>query len=204
MKNLIYLGLGSNIGNRAENIISALSFLQSSGFVKINKISNFYETSPVGPKQRDFYNIAAKAKTSLKPHDLLFLVKKAEEILGRKPSKRLAKRLIDIDILFYNDEITAGIGSGFRRNGKAKAAIAKAKAPKQSKVPAANSAFRSPLFALPLTIPHKEVCRRLFVLIPMAEIAPDYIHPVLNRKIKHILKSKLLTPCNQKVRIVSE
>ncbi|MCL2485811.1 MAG: 2-amino-4-hydroxy-6-hydroxymethyldihydropteridine diphosphokinase [Endomicrobia bacterium] len=169
MKNKIFLGLGSNIGDRKENIISSLSFLQSSGFININKISSFYETSPVGPKQRNFYNIVAEALTCLKPQELLCLIKKTEEILGRKPAKRWTSRLIDIDILFYNNKIFT---------------------------------LRSSLFTLPLVIPHKEICSRLFVLIPFAEIAPEFVHPVLNRKIKHILEKKLLTLRNQKVKII--
>lgn len=100
----IYLGIGSNIGDRAENIISALSFLQSNG-VLINKISSFYETSPVGPKQRNFYNITALAQTSLHPQELLIFIKQAEPLLGRKASKRWGARIIDIDVLFYEAQI---------------------------------------------------------------------------------------------------
>ncbi|MCL2389847.1 MAG: 2-amino-4-hydroxy-6-hydroxymethyldihydropteridine diphosphokinase [Endomicrobia bacterium] len=179
MKNKIFLSLGSNIGNRKENIISALSFLESSGFVKINKISSFYETSPVGPKQMNFYNIVVEALTILPPGDLLRLVKRTEEILGRKFSHRWTARLIDIDILFYNNKIqtTANVDSRFRGNDRRGGA---------------------------LTIPHKEISNRLFVLIPMAEIATDFVHPVLNKKIGRILEKKLLTLGNQKVRIISK
>ena len=173
MKNKIFLSLGSNIGNRKKNIISALSFLQSSGFVKINKISSYYETSPVGPKQRDFYNITVKAITILTPGDLLRLVKRTEEILGRKPSTRWRARFIDIDILFYNNKVV-------------------------------NSSLLAPSSSPRLTVPHKEICNRLFVLIPMVEIAPDFIHPVLNKQIRHILEKKLLTLGNQKVKIINK
>jgi 2-amino-4-hydroxy-6-hydroxymethyldihydropteridine diphosphokinase len=104
-KETVYLGLGSNIGDRGGNLISALSFLQSSGFVDIVKISSFYETSAVGFKQRGFYNIAVKAKTELLPRELLCLVKNIEVLAGRKPSKRWGPRVIDIDILFFSDKI---------------------------------------------------------------------------------------------------
>jgi 2-amino-4-hydroxy-6-hydroxymethyldihydropteridine diphosphokinase len=165
MEKEIYLGLGSNIGDRAENIISALSLLQSSGYVEIEKISSFYETSPIGPKQRNFCNIAAKAKTGLLPKALLVLIKQAEAILGRKPSRRWGKRTIDIDILFYASKVVN--------------------------------------FQFSLTVPHKEIENRLFVLAPLNEIAPDFKHPVLNKRIGVILKNKLsaLMQNGQKVRI---
>lgn len=97
----IYLSLGSNIGNRKENIFSALSMLQSSGFVNIQKISSFYETSAIGPKQRNFYNIVVKAQTSLIPFKLLTIIKHIEKLLGRKDAARWTARIIDIDILIY-------------------------------------------------------------------------------------------------------
>ncbi|MDR1663211.1 MAG: 2-amino-4-hydroxy-6-hydroxymethyldihydropteridine diphosphokinase [Endomicrobium sp.] len=107
MNNVIYLGLGSNIGNRIENIIFALSALQSSGFIGIKKISSFYETSPIGPNQRKFYNIAVKAKTSLNPRDLLFIIKQIEELMGRKKTLHWGPRIIDVDILFFNRIVIA-------------------------------------------------------------------------------------------------
>ncbi len=161
----IFLSLGSNIGDRGENILSALSFLQSSGYVDICKISSFYETSAVGPRQKSFYNIAVKATTALKPQDLLLLVKRAEEILGRKKSKRWGRRLIDIDILFFGSKTVK------TKN---------------------------------LVIPHKEVQNRLFALVPLSEIAANFIHPLLNRKINMILKNNLLTLKEQKVKIVAK
>jgi 2-amino-4-hydroxy-6-hydroxymethyldihydropteridine diphosphokinase len=152
MNNVIYLGLGSNIGNRAENIISALSLLQSSSFVKIEKISSFYETSPIGPKQRKFYNIAIKAGTPLNPQDVLSLIKQIEELIGRKKTLHWGPRVIDIDILFFNNIIIA------EKN---------------------------------LVIPHKEIQNRLFVLVPLNEIAGDFVCPFSNKKIGSILNEKL-------------
>ena len=163
MKNKIYLGLGSNAGDRAENITSALSFLQSSGLAAVKKISSLYETSPIGPKQRSFYNAVAEAETALAPKDLLALVKQAERLLGRRVSKRWGPRIIDIDILFYG----------------------------QSIVKIKN-----------LTIPHAQILKRLFTLMPMNEIAPDFVHPTLNRKINAILNENLLTLADQKVKII--
>jgi 2-amino-4-hydroxy-6-hydroxymethyldihydropteridine diphosphokinase len=181
MENEIYLGLGSNIGDRAENIVSALSLLQSSGYVEIEKISSFYETSPIGPKQRNFYNIAAKAKTALSPKALLALIKRAEAVLGRKPSLRWGKRVIDIDILFYGGKVIniQGLSADSKDAGVC-------------------------LCALPLTVPHKEIENRLFVLVPLNEIAPDFKHPVLNAEINDILKSKLALweEAEQRIKII--
>ena len=175
MKEKIYLGIGSNVGDRAECIMSALSFLQSSGFVSLRRISSLYETSPVGPKQRNFYNAVAEAETSLEPQELLVLVKEVERLIGRKTSKRWGPRPIDIDILFYGDKILA------RRI----------------------STLNSQLFTLPLEIPHREIQNRLFVLFPLNEIAPEFIHPTLNRKINTILHESLLTLEDQKVKIIN-
>jgi 2-amino-4-hydroxy-6-hydroxymethyldihydropteridine diphosphokinase len=107
MKNIIYLGLGSNIGDRMENILSSLSFLQSSEFINIKTLSSFYETSSVGPEQRSFYNAVVKAHTDLSAFDLLTVIKQAEHILGRKKTIKWGPRIIDIDILFFNKKIIA-------------------------------------------------------------------------------------------------
>jgi len=165
MKNKIYLGFGSNIGDRRANIIAGLSFLQSCGFVDILRCSSFYETSAVGKKQKDFINAAAEAATSLSAKELLSHVKQAERLLGRKVSFRRGPRLIDIDIFFYGSLVL------------------------NSKKPY-------------LSIPHKEIQNRLFALMPLAEIAPDFIHPVFNMKIERILEVKKLTLALQKVKII--
>lgn len=163
MKNKIFLSLGSNIGNRMGNIEITLSFLQSSCFIYIKKISSFYKTSPIGPKQRSFYNIVASAKTNLSPDNLLHLLKETQEVIGRVKTLHWGPRIIDIDILFFNNDIVK----------------------KQF-----------------LTIPHKEIQNRLFVLVPLAEIARDFIHPILKQKICDILNEKLLTLRCQKVKIL--
>jgi 2-amino-4-hydroxy-6-hydroxymethyldihydropteridine diphosphokinase len=161
-KKTIYLSLGSNIGKRSKNIISALSFLQSSLFINIKKVSSFYETSPIGPKQRNFYNIAVEAETELNPKVLLFLIKRSENILGCSKKIMWGPRIIDIDILFFGKEI---INSD------------------------------------DITIPHREIQNRLFVLIPLCEISSNFIHPCFKKKISDILSDKLLTLRHQKVRI---
>ncbi|MBR3627787.1 MAG: 2-amino-4-hydroxy-6-hydroxymethyldihydropteridine diphosphokinase [Elusimicrobia bacterium] len=100
----IYLSLGSNIGNRRKNLEKAVKELEKNNIKKI-KISSFYETEPVGPKQRNFYNVAGKFETNLSPQNLLKTVKQIEDKIGRKKTYRWGPRVIDIDILFYGKQI---------------------------------------------------------------------------------------------------
>ncbi|MDR3253816.1 MAG: 2-amino-4-hydroxy-6-hydroxymethyldihydropteridine diphosphokinase, partial [Endomicrobium sp.] len=132
-------------------------------FVSVKKISSFYSTSPIGPKQRSFYNIAVKAQTNLNPEKLLLFIKHIEYTLGRISTMKWGPRIIDIDILFFGNQV---ISDNF------------------------------------LTVPHKEIQNRLFVLVTLCEIAGNFIHPVLKRRIKNILCEKSLTLKCQKVKII--
>jgi 2-amino-4-hydroxy-6-hydroxymethyldihydropteridine diphosphokinase len=99
-----YLGLGSNMGEREINLLKALSLLGQE--TQLIKTSSIYETEPVGyEKQASFLNMVCQVCTKLKPVDLLRLVKQIEENLGRKSSFRNAPRIIDIDILLYDNTI---------------------------------------------------------------------------------------------------
>jgi len=99
-----YLSLGSNLGHREANIASALKTLGQEA--RIVKVSSLYETEPVGYKDQPwFLNLVCAVETDLSPHALLKLAKTTEKILGRKPTLRFGPRLIDIDILFYDDLI---------------------------------------------------------------------------------------------------
>jgi 2-amino-4-hydroxy-6-hydroxymethyldihydropteridine diphosphokinase len=98
----IYLALGSNLGNRLENLKEAISSLSPQMTVKAK--SHVYETLPWGfEDQPKFLNQALKAQTYLQPEPLLKHIKRLEIALGRKPSFQNGPRLIDIDILFYDD-----------------------------------------------------------------------------------------------------
>ena len=108
------------------------------------------ETEPWGvPDQPLFINMAVSVKTVLSPDNLLALCKKIETDLGRTETILWGPRIIDLDILFYDDVITARPD---------------------------------------LTIPHPHIKDRDFVLRPLAEIAPDLIHPVLKKSIKELLE----------------
>lgn len=98
----VYLGLGSNLGNRKSNIKSALIYLGKNE-VEVKKISTIIETEPVGgPRQSKFLNAVIEAETRLNPEDLLALIKIIEQKLGREKTAVNAPRPIDIDILLYD------------------------------------------------------------------------------------------------------
>lgn len=97
----IYLGLGSNLGNRKRNIASAIQKLKDHR-IRVEKISRIIETEPVGgPQQGKYLNAVIKATTALPPNELLSALKSIETQLGRKKRSRNAPREIDIDILIY-------------------------------------------------------------------------------------------------------
>jgi 2-amino-4-hydroxy-6-hydroxymethyldihydropteridine diphosphokinase len=99
----VYLGLGSNLGDRAAQLAAALAALEQAG-VAVRRRSPLYETRPVGVvDQPPFLNAVAEADTSLAPLVLLAEVKAIERALGRVPGPRWGPRAIDIDILLYGD-----------------------------------------------------------------------------------------------------
>ena len=101
---IVYLCLGSNLGQREENLIQALTLLSQK--VNLEKVSSIYETEPVGYKEQPlFLNTVCQIITNLNPEELLHLAKDIETKMGRKPSFPNAPRPIDIDILFYDDQI---------------------------------------------------------------------------------------------------
>lgn len=100
-----YIGIGSNLGSREENCERAIKLLIENG-VTVTKRSSMIETKPWGVKeQEDFLNLAIEIETSLSPDELLKLLKKIEVEVGRLPTTRWGPRIIDLDILFYDDLI---------------------------------------------------------------------------------------------------
>jgi len=150
LKKNIFLGLGSNIEERVTYLNTATSLIGSCSYIKIVQSSLIYETEPWGIRnQKRFLNKVLSLESSLPPEDLLTFVKEVEIKTGRTESARWHEREIDIDVLFYDNEIISSDKFG---------------------------------------LPHKEIQNRKFVLIPMCEIAADFIHPVLNKSMKQLLE----------------
>jgi 2-amino-4-hydroxy-6-hydroxymethyldihydropteridine diphosphokinase len=101
---IVFLSLGSNIGNKEEHINKALTFI--SELYEVKKISHLYLTEPVGNIKQDwFLNCVVEIKTDIDPKKLLSSIKTIERKLGRKKTVKNGPRIIDIDILFYGDHV---------------------------------------------------------------------------------------------------
>jgi 2-amino-4-hydroxy-6-hydroxymethyldihydropteridine diphosphokinase len=148
MEHIVYLALGSNMDNRFANIKAAISNLTPQMTVK--KKSSVYETPPWGfEDQAAFLNQVVMVETYLEPEPLLAHLKRLEMALGRVRSFENGPRLIDIDILFYDDAII-------------------------------DTAL--------VAIPHPRLHKRAFVLVPLADLAPDLVHPVLRKSVGELLE----------------
>ena len=131
----VFLGLGTNLGDRAENIREALDLLSGYEDIRLIRESFLYETVPIGyTDQPDFLNAVAEIQTDLPPAELLDITLGIEKEIGRARNLRWGPRVIDIDILIY-DHVTVDTPE--------------------------------------LIIPHPRMMERAFVLVPLAEIAPD-------------------------------
>lgn len=146
MNHTIYIALGTNLGDRPANLRAALRALPTA--VTIIEESPVYETPPWGYKdQPAFLNMVIKAETDLEPESLLKYLKQLEAELGREQNFRWGPRLIDLDILFYDD-----------------------------------LAIDTP----PLVIPHPRLHERAFVLVPLMDIAPNFVHPKIQKQINEL------------------
>lgn len=147
----VFIGLGSNLGDKENYIRQAIQTLSNHPECKILKVSPFITTAPYGGvEQDDFLNGVLLMETLLTPHELLHLLKALEEQAKRETIVRWGPRTLDLDILFYDDLIYSDDE---------------------------------------LCIPHRDLANRQFVLEPICAIAPDYIHPRLNRTMNELLKS---------------
>ena len=153
---LVYLGLGSNLGDRMTNIVSALIFLKNQ--LQLLNVSSLYESDPWGhQKQPNFFNCVCVIDCVMNPYDLLKEIKQIEHNIGRKKNVyKWGPRVIDIDILLYDKQI-----------------------------------LKSPS----LTIPHKHMLKRSFVINPLVELVSDLVHPVTKIEIKDLVFSEDLLKC---------
>ena len=146
----VYLGLGSNVGNREQHIQQALSKLAAPD-LRIARVSSVYETEPVGfTAQRSFLNLVAEIETELFPMQLLARIGKIEQALGRVRTVPNGPRTIDVDILLYG---------------------------------------RAVIRSARLEVPHPRMAERRFVLVPLAELAPELRHPVTHKTVRGMLET---------------
>lgn len=155
MAHTVYIGIGSNLGNRLENCERSVRYIAKLPKTRVTAVSRWIINPALGPDkdrhQPDFVNGAVKIETDLKPDDLLAELQDIEATEGRLPNHdKWAARTIDLDILFYDDAV---------------------------------------IRTTRLTIPHPEIHRRPFVLKPLCNIEPGFVHPVLKKSVSMLLQS---------------
>ena len=155
----VFLGIGTNLGDREANLKKAVENIRES-IGPVIRSSSVYETEPWGFRsENQFLNIVVEVETDLKPSGLLGRMLMIEANMGRlRGGKEYMSRLIDLDILLYGNEI---------------------------------------LETKSLIVPHPKMQERRFVLVPLNEIAPDLVHPILGMDINTLLKK-----CKDKSKVV--
>jgi 2-amino-4-hydroxy-6-hydroxymethyldihydropteridine diphosphokinase len=146
--NKVFLLIGGNMGDRLQNLHQAIALLSAACGPVIQQ-SAVYETAAWGKTdQAAFLNQALVLSTSLTPQELITTILSVEEKMGRLRMEKNGPRVIDIDIIFYNEVV---------------------------------------MHEPHLTIPHPQLQNRRFVLVPLNEIAPGYVHPVLHKTVTELL-----------------
>ncbi len=144
----VFIGIGSNQGDRKSCIFSALEEIRSFG--DLVSISGLYETEPFGSiEQSDFLNAVVQVSTALAPDELLTRLQHVEQRLGRVRKEKWGPRTLDLDILIFDQLL---------------------------------------LKSETLVVPHPGLSERLFVLVPLCEIASQYNVPGLNKTVEQLLK----------------
>lgn len=146
--NKVFFITGGNIGNRKKNIETAATLIETN-IGRIIQSSKIYETDAWGiTDQQTFYNQVLIVESKFSAQEVIQKILKIEEEMGRVRTIKNAARIIDIDILFFNDETVN------EQN---------------------------------LIIPHQEIANRRFVLIPLNELVPEMVHPILKKSIRELL-----------------
>ncbi|KAF9011821.1 Dihydropteroate synthase-like protein [Cyathus striatus] len=164
LKHTAAVALGSNMGDRFHNIELALRLLifPSTASLSVVDTSFMYETAPMYvTDQPSFINCACMIETNLQPLTILLLLKKIENIIGRVPSIRNGPRAIDLDLIFYDD-------------------VTFDSRPEPTRDTLDNLEGE-------LVIPHPRLAEREFVLRPLNDMIPDFVHPALRKKVSTLL-----------------
>jgi 2-amino-4-hydroxy-6-hydroxymethyldihydropteridine diphosphokinase len=140
----VAIALGSNLGDSHQILEAALKTLAHHPQISLEALSSYYQTAPVGPPQPDYLNICAIVRTALSPQDLLTVLLETEKQFGRVRRERWGPRLLDMDLLLFDDQM---------------------------------------IDQPSLQVPHPRMHERAFVLVPLSEIAPNWVHPVLGKAI---------------------
>ena len=146
-----YVALGSNMGDKESYLNEAVAFLQNEKTIRVQKVSDYLVTKPYGVlDQDDFLNGCLQLQTLLTPQELLELLQQAEQAANRQRLRHWGPRTLDLDILFYDDQM---------------------------------------VWEPNLVIPHPEIPKRTFVLEPMVQIAPYFVHPILRKTMRELLET---------------
>jgi 2-amino-4-hydroxy-6-hydroxymethyldihydropteridine diphosphokinase len=150
MPHRVYIGIGSNLGDRKANTLEAVDRIAKLPDTRVSRASSLYESEPLGNAKTWFVNSAIEIETGLAADELLKKLKAIEKAMGRKrvTGKRWGSRVIDLDILLSDHEVVD------KRT---------------------------------LKVPHPEMHKRRFVLLPLAELAPQLVHPHLGQSVSALL-----------------
>jgi len=150
MPHRVHIGIGSNLGDRRANTAEAIEKVSKLPATRVVRASSLYESEPLGNAKTWFVNSVIEVETDLGPEVLLKKLKAIEEAMGRKrvKGKRWGSRIIDLDILLFDEDI---------------------------------------IDKRTLKIPHPEMHKRRFVLLPLAELAPQVVHPQLGQTVSTML-----------------
>lgn len=152
MSNSVFIGFGSNVGDRLDFCDRAVTLLSLLPHSQLVAVSSLYETEPVpdagAPGEGWFLNGVVQLETDMTPQSLLAVCREIERALGRDPDHRTGPRTMDLDILFYGDRA---------------------------------------IEERDFVVPHPRLHLRRFVLEPLVELAPSFIHPVVKQTVSHLL-----------------
>jgi 2-amino-4-hydroxy-6-hydroxymethyldihydropteridine diphosphokinase len=146
----VAIALGSNLGDSKTIVETALDLLNNTPNIQVKTCSSWYQTPPIGPPQPDYINGCAILEVQLQPDSLLEILLAVESQLGRVRRERWGPRILDLDLLLFDNLI-----------------------------------WETPT----LKIPHPGMRERAFVLVPLAEIAPNWVDPVTQKTITQLLET---------------